>query len=276
MKPPLGGYFLNEVSRFSSPCSFFPSFHIIFCVFVSGVCVPLHFLKMSEPAKKSTPPTSTSFNSLLNSVTENSGGATSKIGTPGQSLHFRPFNDLTRRMSRKDMTDFLFNTSNLNEHEKSILTQIAFFGLGGMLTTWSLTFYLTKYLPWGYFNIFSPPRGFVPFSRVCFAFSASSIPFVLSQQWGLQQILLLPEESQLAFQTRRYLMTQRGNVLFTRSEVREVPKEEMIRQGGVGLQNPRQASMQAPPPQGGGQVEYALAQDQYLPPAQAGYKPPPS
>ena len=204
-----------------------------------------------------------------------SGGATSTLGTPGRSLHVQPFNELTRRMTRQDMMEYLLCPDNKTMEEQRLLQKMAFYGAGGMSLAGVVTYWLAGKLPWHHFNSWYPPKAFVPFSRTCLAFCAASIPYVLSQQWGIAAIMKLPEDSQLSFMTRRYLMTQRGSVMFTRSEVREVTKQEMAEYGGVGAQDPRNAHMQAPPPGGGMNAEYTLSQEQFLPIAQSGYKPPP-
>lgn len=205
------------------------------------------------------------------------GQGANDIGQPGKTFHVRQFDDLTRRMTRSDMMKFVSDPNNLSEHEQGILTKMMYYGAGGSTLAGGLGFYVSRFLPWRYFNGDALPfKNFITVGRVGIGFAFASVPFVIAQKWGLEQILSLPEESRLAFMTRRFLMTQRGNVLFTRSEVQEITKDELKRRGAVGGMDPRNAVMQAQAPEGGINADYTLSQQQQLVPiAQTGYKPPP-
>eukprot|EP00759_Apiculatamorpha_spiralis_P041159 PhF_6_TR39763/c0_g1_i1/m.59165 len=206
------------------------------------------------------------------SFTPGGGGiSTSNVGTPGAGLHTRKFDELTRRMTRQDLMNFIMDEKNLTPIEKQLIEQTFMFSFGGMIAAGGITYGLTSYLPWRHFKPYLPFAKFVVASRVTLSLAAASIPFAVGQQWGLQQILALPEDSNLAFNTRRYLMTQQGNIMFSRTQAREIPKEELIASGAVGA-DPRNANMQMPDPRGGINPEYTLQQQQLVPIAQTGYK----
>ncbi|KNH03636.1 hypothetical protein XU18_3316 [Perkinsela sp. CCAP 1560/4] len=204
------------------------------------------------------------------------GGATPNVGQPGKTMYMRPFDDYTRPMTRSDFIKAINDPNELNDRERALLSKVAGIGIGSTLSGFAFGFYGSKFLPWKKFERLSPPKHYVLIGRSIFGFGALGVAFIFSQRWGLQQIMNLGDESALLFHTKRFLMSQRGNMMFARSEIKSVSKSEMERLGNISSTDYRDHTMSTPAPDGSINTEFALSQEQFLPIAQTGYKPPPA
>ena len=210
-------------------------------------------------------------------VTENqtNGGASSGVGQPGKSMYQRPFDDFTRPMTRGDLLNFLTDPNQMDESERQLLIKVMSVNMACTFGGFFTGFFFSRYLPWKRLEVLQPPKHYIFLGRLTMGFSLLSITYIASQRWALQQIMKLDENSPLLFNIKRFLLTQRGNMMFARAEVREISKAEIEQRGGVGSESAQDVIMKQPSPDGTINTEFSLAQQQLLPIAQTGYKPPP-
>lgn len=203
------------------------------------------------------------------------GGADGAIGQPGKTMSMLSFDEKTRPITRKDLFKFLSDEKNISAHEKELIQNAMIYGVSGSVIGFFGGWTLSGLLPWRWLekrNI-APFKGFAKFGRFCFGVTGLSMPFLWVQQWLVGEIMKLDEQqSVLAFQVKRLLITQRTSLLFSRSQVREVTKEE---QAKLGMQNVTIRQQESRALGGTGKsidVDLAMQQQVLTPVAQTGYK----
>ena len=204
-----------------------------------------------------------------------SGGAASQVGQPGKTMYQRPVDELTRPMTRQDFINFISDPEQMDESERHLFYTVSRVNFFSTFGGFAAGFYLAKFFPWKKLEVLKPPKHYVMIGRTFIGFGFLSVSFLLSQRWALQQIMKLDEGSPLLFNTKRFLMSQRGNMMFARSEIKEITKADMEKFGGVGNNDAQDLMMKQPAPDGSINTEYSLSHEQFLPIAQTGYKPPP-
>jgi len=204
-----------------------------------------------------------------------SGGADGSVGQPGKTMSMLSFDEKTRPITRKDLFNFMKDEKNLTEKEKEILSNAMMYGISGSVVGFLGGWTFSGLLPWRWLEkrSIAPFKGFAKFGRFCFGVTGLSLPFLWVQQWVVGEIMQLDEkQSVLAFHVKRLLITQRTSLLFSRSQVREVTKEE---QAKLGMQNVTIRQQESRAIGGTGKsidVDLAMQQQVLTPVAQTGYK----
>lgn len=171
------------------------------------------------------------------------GGGVRDLGTVTAGMAVMNFDAKTRPYTRQDMIDFLMNyEKNLNETELRLVEKGILGTFVGMPVAFLLGYSLSGRLGWHRVVRAMAPLGGaegasnkwvrrVPtFGRIAFALTASSIPYILVQQWFVSKVLDLDErDSNLSFHVRRLMLSQRSNMMFKRTATREVTREEQER-----------------------------------------------
>jgi hypothetical protein len=206
------------------------------------------------------------------------GGGIRDIGNVTGGMAMMNFDDKTRPYTRQDFVDFLLDyEKNLNPTEMRLVEKGLLATFVGMPLCGVAAYRFAGRFPWRRVEKLLPFPWVKPFGRVCFAMSAASLPYMAVQSWFVAAVLALDSSSQLAFNMKRLMITQRNGMMFARTGTREVTKEEqasLSQQATDHVLSNRMANR----PSGGGAVDVnlALGQQSMLPPAQSGYKPMPT
>lgn len=203
------------------------------------------------------------------------GGGKAEVGNVRPSMATLTWDDKTRPMSRWDMLKFLSDENNFTEQEKAVLYKCAFWGPVSIFAAGAIGFQLQRMVGWKSMMRKVPQIApFVPVFKLSIVGCAVSIPFMMAQQWTMDEILKLDEEdSMLAFHAKRYMIMQRNQLMFQRQLMREITKEEQEALGAASLEERRNTALLASSGQRGSvDVNAALTQQVLLPPAQTGYK----
>ena len=202
-------------------------------------------------------------------------GANPEVGEPTKAVRYLPHDEKSRPMSRDDFIKFLLDYDNtLNREEQTILTQAAGMMVVGPLVSGFVVKKLANRMSFAPMEKkkLLPFKQFPAVARWSFALAAATIPFMAAQEWCLQSILDMDDtKSQLCFNTKRYLMMQRGQMLFSRGGTREITKEEMKAnvENEVMYKQGKQVSGTRNPKT---DVNAALGAQQLVPVAQTGYQ----
>jgi hypothetical protein len=203
------------------------------------------------------------------------GGGEQAVGTPGKSMELVSFDEKTRPITRQDLFNFLMDEKNTSDYEKSILIDAAKYGVTGTVAGFIGGYAVSSLLPWRWLEkrAVRPFPGFAKFGRITFGMCGASIPFFMVQQWTTDRFLELDEmKSVLAFHVKRLLITQRSSLLFTRSQVREVTKEEQKKLAQQNVTIRQQDSVAAGGRGTSVDINLAMQQQVLTPVAQTGYK----
>eukprot|EP00744_Colponema_vietnamica_P023002 GILI01033157.1.p1 GENE.GILI01033157.1~~GILI01033157.1.p1 ORF type:complete len:208 (+),score=34.79 GILI01033157.1:54-677(+) len=149
------------------------------------------------------------------------------VGEVTATMGFRHFDDRTRPFEREDLSDYIVNNYyTMPIEEKSIVDRAIYSMAIGVTAAFSTGYYLSGKMPWKQMgkNIGFPKV--YRFGRPCFGLALCVFPLVYVQQRFLSEVGELPMSFPLSFHIRRMLITQRGAVMFGRSTLREVTKEE--------------------------------------------------
>eukprot|EP00009_Paramoeba_aestuarina_P012976 CAMPEP_0201528042 /NCGR_PEP_ID=MMETSP0161_2-20130828/37173_1 /ASSEMBLY_ACC=CAM_ASM_000251 /TAXON_ID=180227 /ORGANISM="Neoparamoeba aestuarina, Strain SoJaBio B1-5/56/2" /LENGTH=200 /DNA_ID=CAMNT_0047929157 /DNA_START=39 /DNA_END=638 /DNA_ORIENTATION=- len=193
------------------------------------------------------------------------GGAATTVGQPGKTMFTRPMDEYTRPMTREDYIKAVFDPKEMSPEERALFKKISTINALSTVGGFAFGFYFSRFLPWKRFEALNPPKHYRAFGRTVMGFGMLSVSFVLSQRWGLQQIMNLGEDSPLLFHTKRFLMSQRGNMMFARSEMRVVTKDEIRERSDPDITNYSDKTMSSRAPDGKINAEFSLSQDQFLP-----------
>lgn len=203
------------------------------------------------------------------------GGGAKEIGQVTGGMQMMSFDERTRPFTRGDMVNFIMNyQTNCNDKEKKLIHDSMLAGLSIPLAGF-IGYRLSNRLPYKSIAKMMPINVFKPVARFSFTVSAMSIPIILIQQWVVSTILEMDDkDSMLAFHTKRFMIMQRGSMMFQRTATREVTLEEQQRlsQQAAEFRTTRTAGL--PSHQGSDiNVNLALTQQVLTPIAQTGYKP---
>jgi hypothetical protein len=204
------------------------------------------------------------------------GGGIEEVGTVRPTMQMLSWDDKTRPMSRNDMLNFVSNPENLTPREVEIITNSAIFGPTGIVAAGYAGWKTSNLMPWSWVIKRYPPfKQIVPLFRFSFVGTAVAFPFMAVQQYCLSSLLALDDdESLLAFHTKRFLIMQRSQMLFTKTSAREVTKEEQESLGAASLDQRKANAMMAGATSsnpGSVDVNLALQQQALTPVAQSGY-----
>ena len=203
------------------------------------------------------------------------GGGDGNVGTPGKTMEMLSFDDKTRPISRSDLFNFLKDPKNTTDYEKKLMNDAMVYGVSGSIIGFVCGYQLSKLLPfrWLEKKTMRAPKHLVKFSRIAFGFCGAAFPFFWVQQWAVGELLKLDETSSaLSFHAKRLLVTQRSSLLFTRSQIREVTKEEQAKLGQQNVTIRQQESRAIGGKGTSVDVDLAMQQQVLTPVAQTGYK----
>jgi hypothetical protein len=206
------------------------------------------------------------------------GGGVREVGTVTGGMAMMNFDEKTRPYTREDFLKFMQNyDTNLNEGEKRLLEKGMAGTIIGMPATFFATYMVTKRLAWHRVMRMVPYPWIPKAGRFCLAASASTVPYMYVQSWFVNSVLALDSSSDFAFHLKRFMVTQRNGMMFSRTATREVTREEqqaLSREATEHVMSNRMANR--PTSNGVMDVNLALGGQVMLPPAQTGYKPLPS
>jgi hypothetical protein len=204
-----------------------------------------------------------------------SGGGTDKVGHVRPTMQMLTWDDKTRPMTRWDMMKFCLDEKNLTDKDKEVLYKTCTLGPLAVFTAGFLGWQAQKLVGWRSMLRKQPHMApMVPWLKLSFVGVFVSVPFMLVQQWTVDEILKLDEmDSMLAFHVKRFMIVQRNQLMFTRQSAREVTKEEQERLGAASVeQRKANALLASGGSRGTADVNLALQQQVLTPPAQTGYK----
>ena len=204
-----------------------------------------------------------------------SGGGKEDVGTVRPTMQMLTWDEKTRPMSRWDMLAFCTKEENLNEKEKAILGRCATIGPLSVAAGAAVGWNLQKLFGWKSMARKQPAfKPLIPAFRVSLVGFCMGLPYLVVQQWTVDEILKLDEdESMLAFHTKRFMVMQRNQLIFQRQAMREITKEEQEAMGAASLEQRRANAMLASGGARGSQdVNSALLGQSLTPVAQTGYK----
>lgn len=206
------------------------------------------------------------------------GGGIREIGTVTGGMAMMNFDEKTRPYTREDFLKFLQNyDTNLNDAEKRLLEKGMAGTIIGMPVTFAATYMITKRLAWHRVARMVPYPWIPKAGRFCLAASAATLPYMYVQSWFVNSVFALDSSSDLAFHLKRYMVTQRNGMMFSRTATREVTREEQQALGKEATEHVLSNRMANRPSSNGAMdVNLALGGQVMLPPAQSGYKPLPS
>jgi hypothetical protein len=202
------------------------------------------------------------------------GGGSSEVGKVTPTMQVLSFDEKTRPITRRDLFTFVSDPNNLSQEERDILQWTSTYGTSGCILGAAAGWKIGGMLPvrWIEKRGIAPFKGFAKFGKISFAVCGLSIPFILVQQQCIEKMLALDEtKSLLAFHVKRYMITQRSSLLFSRGQIKEVTKEDQQRLTTANA-SLRQADAAATGTKAV-DVNLALQQQVLTPVAQTGYKP---
>lgn len=202
------------------------------------------------------------------------GGGIENVGTVKPTMQMMSWDDKTRPMSRADLWKFASNPDNLKPNERELLEKAAIAGPGGMVLGGLLGWQFQKKFNWKWLGKRAPGLiPMMPLGRVSFVMVGMSIPYMCVQQWLVNEVLALDEfESDLAFHVKRFIVMQRGQLMFTKTQTREVTPEEQQKLGAASVEQRRATALAASHGERGSMdVNAALTAQTLTPHAQTGY-----
>lgn len=204
----------------------------------------------------------------------NSGGGVKDVGDVTGTMAFRQFDQKTRPFERTDVTTYVSqNWGNLPSYEDALIKKLMLQAAVALPLSFAAGVYFTRSMNW---KQISKSLG-VGVNTCKFVGQLSgglcgvSIPFVVIQQGFIAEVNELPQESELGFQLRRMMISQRGAVMFSHGNMREVSREEQEARSAADVTVKRgQSNMLS-----GSDINVnaELTKQQLLPVAQSGYKP---
>ncbi len=197
------------------------------------------------------------------------GGGRKDVGQVTGGMKVLPWDDKMAPVTRKEVFNTMMTPGGLTEEEKALVVRSTYEGCGGMVAAFGSMWFLTRYINWSLFRPFKPFKHFEIVSRLCLSSAAASIPLVYVQQKLLRQVLDLNDyESVFAFQVKRWIICQRGTLLFKKKEIREVTKAEQEAYGNLAAEQAtrRQAMLKS-----GVDVNASMSGQALTPIAQTGY-----
>lgn len=204
------------------------------------------------------------------------GGGEKDLGTPKQGgAKFMHMNQNLRPMTREDMFDFLYHyDENLTKEEQNLVIKSSAMAIGGAFVAGFIGKKLANRMSFEQLvkrKVMPFPR-FPWVARWATSLSFASVPFILVQEWSLEQVLEMnDQESMFALNVKRYMIQQRSQMMFSRGATREVTEQEQAAfaaqattiRAGKQVSGARTAKMD---------VNAALGGQMLTPVAQTGYK----
>ncbi|SCU67715.1 uncharacterized protein TEOVI_000506800 [Trypanosoma equiperdum] len=221
------------------------------------------------------------------------GGGVRELGTVTAGMAMMNFDEKTKPYTRTDLIKFLQNyEENLTPPEKQLVWQGMLGTLVGMPLAFFVGYKVSSRFAWHRVGRALTPiggkgreekpswliRNISTVGQVMFGLAASTIPYIVVQQWFISRVLAADEhEGNLSFHVRRLMITQRSSMMFTRTATREVTREEQERLMGEATQHSAEnrSGRQGGAPLGVTDVNLRLGQQAMTPVAQTGYKPMP-
>lgn len=207
-------------------------------------------------------------------MSSSGGGGQKDVGDVTGTMAFRPFDQKTRPFERMDVTTYIANNwGNLPDYEDSIIKQVMIQTAVAIPLSFAAGMYVTRSFNWKQMSrtLGVSPNILRNVGRFSGGMCGVSIPFVFIQQSFIGKINDLPPESELGFQLRRMMISQRGAVMFGHGNMREVSKAEQESRTAADVHVKRgQSNMLS-----GSDINVnaELTKQQLLPIAQSGYKP---
>eukprot|EP00758_Cryptobia_borreli_P003211 Tbor_TRINITY_DN3612_c0_g1::TRINITY_DN3612_c0_g1_i1::g.286::m.286 len=201
------------------------------------------------------------------------GGGAQEVGDVTGTMAVRHFDDQNRPFIREDLSNYVLS-GNMTTEELDVLYRMMY-KCGSLLpTAFALGFWASKrHIKWKYVERTIGIPKFEYIGRFVFGFAFMAVPLTYIQQSTIEDLTGLPQSSTLGFQIRRMLISQRGAIMFGRSSLREVTKEEQRRHEAVSIEVNRNNSQLM-----SGEsvnVNAELQKQVLLPVAQTGYTKPP-
>nr|CCC96152.1 unnamed protein product [Trypanosoma congolense IL3000] len=222
------------------------------------------------------------------------GGGVRELGTVTAGMAIMNFDEKTKPYTRADLLRFLQNyEENLTYEEKELVYKGMLYTFAGMPLAFVAGYKLSSRLAWhrvaramsSTSSNGSPSgqpwlaRNISTVGKTLFGLAASTVPYMVVQQWFISRLLAMNEnESNLSFHVRRLMITQRSSMMFTRTATREVTREEQERLMGEAAHQSAEnrSGRRGGASLGAMDVNLKLGQQVMTPVAQTGYKPMPS
>ncbi|KAH9578948.1 hypothetical protein LSM04_008222 [Trypanosoma melophagium] len=219
------------------------------------------------------------------------GGGVRELGTVTAGMAMMNFDEKTKPYTRADFVRFLQNyEENLSPYEMRLIERGMLSTFVGMPLFFYLGYKISSRFAWHRVVRAIAPidgkdkvgksswivRNTPTIGKTLFGLSASTIPYMVVQQWFISRVLELDEHSSaLSFHVRRLMITQRSGMMFKRTATREVTREEQER---LIAQSAEQMEENRSGRRGGAgvaatDVNLRLGQQVLTPVAQSGYKP---
>jgi len=218
-------------------------------------------------------------------VVKESGGATAEVGAYGAGPTMRAvdWDEKTRPMTRADFIAMATDGDRLSAEEKRIMTNGAIMGAGGCMLAYIGGKRMASWAPWQVLEHRYPGfKTYRPWAIRATGVQLAFIPYVLSQSYLTRELLALDERDGhlFAWELKRYLIAQRGTMLWGRHDMREITKRDqeklLKKEEDLAFKAQREVHGMGDVSGEGRRVnvDLALGKQQLTPFAQSGYKDP--